>query len=434
MRGEPPRELQRRHACAIGLTLARVERARRRPPDVAVGRLRVAVFLSAVVATALKLEIAAHTFGTNDVHYWRQFAWGARHFGPVGIYGHQFAAPVYNHGPLAGWMLVAINWLVDNGVASFPFLIRVPACLADLVTALLMFELVRLVRSATQAAIAAVLVVSSPVLFVVSGFHGNTDPVFVMFMLLSVYLIVARGWTLAAGVAFAAAVSIKLVPVVLGPVLLVMLIRLGWRRLAAFVSGGAVVFLLLWLPVIVSRWDGFRRQVLGYNGVFARQWGLVQFLTWAHLPAGTVAWLVGPGRFGILIVSALAAAAVAWRRSDALVPAVGLSLVLFLLLSSAFAMQYLAWPLAGAYLIDTWTATGYNVAASIFIVVVYDHWNRALPWDWHEGRADSFRPREFVLMVVTWVALAAVGLVGLSLLRGRHADQPRASARPSSAS
>jgi 4-amino-4-deoxy-L-arabinose transferase-like glycosyltransferase len=390
------------------VTLARVESVR---------RLRAAVFLSAFVATALKLEIAAHTFGTHDVHYWRQFARGVRHFGPVGIYGHHFEA-LYNHGPLAGWMLVAINWLVDHGVASFPFLIRVPACLADLVTALLVFELVRLVRSAREAAIAAVLVVWSPVLFVISGFHGNTDPVFVMFMLLSVYLLVVRGWALAAGVAFATAVSIKLVPVVLGPVLLVVLLRLGWRRLAAFASGGAAVFLLLWLPVIISRWDAFRTQVLAYNGGFVRQWGLVQFLTWAHAPAGTVDWLAGPGRFGIVLMSGLAGAAVAWRRSDAVVPAVGLSLVLFLLLSSAFAMQYLAWPLAGAYLIDTAAATVYNVAASAFIVVVYDHWNRALPWDWYEGRADSFRPRELALMVITWIVLAAVTVVGLRLLHG----------------
>jgi len=390
-----------------------------------VGRLRLAVLLSAAVATVLKLEIAARTFGTNDVHYWGVFAQGVRHFGPVGIYGHQFRVPVYNHGPLAGWMLVAINWLLDHGVTSFPFLIHVPACLADFVTAVLVFELVRLVRPAREAAIAAVLVVCSPVLFVVSGFHGNTDPVFVMFALLSVYLLVVRGQALAAGVAFGIAVSIKLVPVVLGPVLLVVLVRLGWRRLAAFVTGGTIVFLLLWLPVLVSRWDGFRAQVLGYNGNGYRQWGLPQFLTWAHLPGGA-AWLAGPGRFGILLASGLAAAAVAWRRPGAVVPAVGLSLVLFLLLSPAFGMQYLVWPLAGAYLIDTRAATAYNVFASVFVVVVYDHWNHALPWHWYDAWAVPFSPRELVLMVLSWVLLAAVGLLGLRFLRKGNAGSTEA--------
>jgi 4-amino-4-deoxy-L-arabinose transferase-like glycosyltransferase len=375
------------------------------------------VIVSAAIATVLKLQIAARTFGTNDVGIFGAFAEGVRHFGPVGIYGHEFRVPVYNHGPLAGWMLETINWLLDRGITSFPFLIRLPACLADFVTALLVFELVRLVRPAGEAAIAAVLVACSPVLVVVSGFHGNTDPVFVMFALLSVYLLVVRGWALAAGIAFAIAISIKLVPIVLAPVLLVVLVRLGRRRLAAFGGGGAIVFLLLWLPVLVSRWEAFREQVLEYSGSAYRQWGLPQFLTWVHLP-GVGAWLAGPGRFVILLASGLAAAAVVWRRPGAVVPAVGLAFVLFLLLSPAFGMQYLAWGLAAAYLIDTRAATAFNVVASVFVVAVYDRWNGAFPWHWYAAWAVPFSAGELVLMVLTWALLAAVGVVGLRLLRG----------------
>ena len=404
----------------------RVDWARRRLPDSAVGRLRLGVIATAAVATVVKLEIAARTVGTNDVGYWGAFAQGVRRFGPVGIYGHDFRVPVYNHGPLAGWMLEAINWLLDRGITSFQFLIRVPACLADFVTALLVFELVRVVRPAREAALAAVLVVCSPVLIVVSGFHGNTDPVFVMFALLSAYLLIVRGWALAAGVAFGLAVSIKLVPIVLAPVLVVVLVRLGWRRLAAFAGGGAIVFLVLWVPVLVSRWHAFRVQVLEYNGNGLRQWGLPQLLTWAHLP-GAASWLAGSGRFAILLASGLAAAAVAWRRPAATVPAVGLAFVLFLVLSPAFGMQYLAWALAGAYLIDTGVATAYNVAASIFVVVVYDHWSHAFPWHWYDAWAVPFSARELALMVLTWAILAAVAVVGLRLLR-RDAPGPAAAA------
>jgi uncharacterized membrane protein len=377
------------------------------------------VILVAAVVTVLKLEVAARTFGTNDVGYWGAFAEAVRDVGPVDIYGHDLPRlpVVYNHGPLAGWLLVAINWVLDHDVLSFPFLIRVPACLADFATALLVFELVRLGRPARQAAIAAVLVVCSPVLFVVSSFHGNTDPVFVMFSLLSVYLLVVRGWAIAAGVAFGLALSIKLVPVVLVPVLVVVLVRLGWRRLAAFAGGGAIVLLFLWMPVLVGRWDAFREQVLAYNGSALREWGLPQLLTWVDLP-GVGSWLAGPGRFGILLVSGLTAAAVAWRRPDAVVPAVGLSLVLFLLLSPAFGMQYLVWPLAAAYLIDTTAATVYNAAASVFVVVVYSHWSDAYPWHWYTAWAVPFSSTELVLMALTWVALAVVGVAGLRLLGG----------------
>jgi hypothetical protein len=204
---------------------------------------------------------------------------------------------------------------------------------------------------------------------------------------------------------------------VLAPLLLVVLVRLGWRRLAAFAGGGAIVFLLLWLPVIRGRWLGFREQVLGYTGSSYRPWGLPQLLTWAHLP-DVGAWLAGPGRFGILLVSALAGAALVWRRPGAVVPAVGLSLVLFLLLSSAFAMQYLAWVLAAAYLIDTGAATAFNLAASVFVVAVYDDWNNALPWHWNEAWALKFSGGERVLMFLTWALLAAVAVAGLRLLLG----------------
>jgi uncharacterized membrane protein len=393
-----------------------------------VGRARLVVVAVAALATFLKLEIAARTFGTNDVGYWGAFAQAVRRFGPVGIYGHHLRLPVqYNHGALAGWMLLGINWVLDHHVLSFPFLIRVPACLADFATALLVFELVRLVRPVREAAIAALLVVCSPVLFVISGFHGNTDPVFVMFALLSVYLLVVRKSALAAGVAFGIAASIKLVPVVLLPVLLVVLFRLGWRRLAAFAGGGAIVFLLLWVPVIAGRWHGFRAQVLEYNGSALRQWGLPQFLIWAHLP-GAGAWLAGPARFGLLLASGLAAAAVAWWRPAALLPAVGMSFVLFLLLSPAFGMQYLAWPLAAAYLIDTRLATGFNVVASVFVLVVYDHWTNELPWHWYSAWAVPFVSRELVLMTFTWVFLALLGAVALRSLRGRVAGSPLRSA------
>jgi 4-amino-4-deoxy-L-arabinose transferase-like glycosyltransferase len=390
--------------------------------------MRLGVVVLTSLATFLKLQIAARTFGTNDVGTWGVFAEGVRHFGPVGIYGHHFQISVYNHGPLAGWLLLAINWVLDHHVTSFPFLIRVPACLADFGTALLVFELVRVARPAKDAAVAASLVVCSPVLFVISGFHGNTDPVFVMFALLSVYLLVVRRWAVAAGVAFGTAVSIKLIPFVLAPLLLVILVRLGRRLLVAFLGGGAIVFCLLWLPVVVSRWEAFRDEVLSYNGSTIQQWGLPQLLTWAHLP-GVASWLAGPSRFAILLASGLTAAAVAWRRPNAVVPAVGLSFVLFLVLSPAFGMQYLAWALAGAYLIDTRVATGYNLAASAFVVVVYEDWSGALPWRWYQAWAVPFSSSELALMILTWVLLAAVAVVGLRYLGGGVAGSPSTTPR-----
>jgi len=377
----------------------------------------------AVVATAVKLLVAARTFGTNDVHSWLSFGEGVREYGPVDLYGHQFFS-LYNHPPLSGRMLVAVNWLVDHDLGTFVFLIKVPAVFADLVTVLLVFELVRLRASTARALLAGVLVACSPALGVVSGFHGNTDSVFVMFVVLGVYLLVVRRWAAVAGAAFALALSVKLTPVVVAPLLLVLVVRLGWRRVLTFTGGGAVVFALLWLPVVLRRWTEFSRDVLGYQGIQAREWGLNQFAVWAHVPAGITGWLIGPGRFVVLLVSGLLPAIIAWRRPSSCAPAAaGLALALFLLLSPAFGMQYLVWPLAVAYFVNFWVATVYNVAVSVFVLVVYSHWNGAPPWDWWEGVATLFRPGDSVLMVISWVALAAVVVAGALMVRRRDMDE-----------
>lgn len=127
-------------------------------PRANVRRGRSIVLVVALAATALKLWIAATTFGTNDVTSWIDFAKGVREFGWVDVYGGREYFSQYNHPPMSGVLLVAVNWIADLGVADVPFLIRVPASIADTVTALLVFELVRSERPVRQAAAAGVLV------------------------------------------------------------------------------------------------------------------------------------------------------------------------------------------------------------------------------------------------------------------------------------
>jgi hypothetical protein len=454
------------------------------PADRLLRRARVLVLGIGVFALALKLWVAANTFGTTDVFLWRDFAQSVRQHGPVGIYGQHFLL-VYNHAPLSGWMLVAINWMTDHGMGQFPFLIRVPASVADVITGLVVFELVRQRRSVREATVAASFVVLSPMLLIVSGFHGNTDPVFVMLGLLSAYCIVVRRVPILAGVAFGLALSVKLVPIVLLPTLLVLVARsakreerapaspavaskdrsakreerapaspavaskdrsatrvgrvaagpavvtdgrIAWRRIGSFVLGMSAAMVPLWLPVVLTKWTEFRTDVLGYAGVPLRQWGLIQLLRWAGLTPGAEGMIAGPGRFGILLICAGVPALLAWRRPSAAGPAVGLTLVLFLWLTPAFGMQYLSWAVAAAYLVSTWAASVFNVIGSIFMVVVYDHWNNALPWHWNVAPGIPFRPVELALQVPVWLSLGVVVVSGLRLLR--VTDRPPPKGRP----
>ena len=163
-------------------------------------------------------------------------------------------------------MLLVVNAVTQRGV-WFPLAIRVPAIAADVVTCFLVLELLRARRSLREAVAAAALVAVSPILLVISGYHGNTDPVFVMLSLLGVYLLVDRQAPVLAGVSIAMAVSVKIVPVVIVPALLVFAIRSGRRVAWRFAVSMAAFVAVTWVPVVAQVWQPFRHDVLGYGGI-----------------------------------------------------------------------------------------------------------------------------------------------------------------------
>jgi glycosyltransferase involved in cell wall biosynthesis len=372
------------------------------------------VILVALAALAVKLNMARATYGSDDVGFWTDFAKGIRQFGPVGIYGHEFTTVPYNHAPLSGWLLVAVNSITDSTVLTLPFLIKVPAVLADFVTAILMFELVRRSRTLGGAAWASIALSLSPVLLVVSGYHGTTDPVFVMFALLSLYLMMARSSAIMAGlagVAYGLSLSIKIVPIVLLPVLLLIATRAGGRRLAAYLGGLGLMLAALWVPVALTNWTAYQRDVLEYAGLDRRQWGIVQFAHWLHVSDGAMAALVGPGRF---VVAALLPLWLASKLPEYSIKASGLSLVVFLLFTTASAPPYLAWAAAAALLVNLGSGLLYNVTAGAFLIFGYDRWSGGVrPWRWFEASLTDWTPAEVRFAAVVWMSLLVVAIVGV---------------------
>ena len=396
------------------------QRARTSASSSRTRRLRRAVLGVALAATAVKLYLAATTAGTNDVYSFQFFAHAVSKFGVIGIYGQKVVDgahghALYNHPPLVGWMLLGLNRLTELGM-SFRFLIRLPATFADVVTALLVFELVRSRRSLGEAGIAGVMVAGSPALIVVSGFHGNTDPVFVMFAILSLYLLVIRRSGVLAGMSFAAAISIKILPIAALPVLLLIAARAGRRRFLEFCAGGGALMALLWLPVVVEgKWPSFSQNVIGYKGVPGK-WGLVEIATKLHLSPHTIHLLVGPGRFPLLLVSAGVPLFVAWRRPSASIPAFGLAMVLVWLLSTASSGgRYLVWAVAAAFLVDVASAAAYDIAASVLMVEAYNRYNGGFPWN--RAQLTPWTHIETLMAAIAWFALLAVVIMGVMQLR-----------------
>jgi hypothetical protein len=334
-----------------------------------VRRARIAVAAVGAFAFLAKMILAALTRGPADVQYFEAFSRVIANSGPIRIYEQQLpvSLPVYNHPPLASWMLLGLHQLSDWGV-PFNVLIRAPACVADFVTCLLVFEMVRRrTRKCDVAFLCASGTALSPVLLFTSGFHGNTDTVAVMFAFLAAYLLVDRPSPVLAGCAAAVSISIKLIPVVAVPLFFLAAWRLGGRAmLLRFGAAFTTLFLTIWGPVFETVPGPLKEKVLEYPGGSWRYWGLMRFADLAGVSENAIAFMRGDGHFLIVLFCAAVGSWLVWRRPTALSVALATTLGLLLLLSTASAAQYLTWPAAGLFVIGLWEGLSYATVVGVF--------------------------------------------------------------------
>jgi len=144
----------------------------------------ILVVTVALIVLLAKLVFSYHVFGTNDMMYWMDFARIIQQFGTFKIYG---LVKIYNHPPLVSWMLKVIAWVSTETGLGFPFVFRLLPIFADFASVLILWKLLELYKVRNRMAICAIFVLN-PVNCFISAFHGNTDPVFVFLILLSIYL------------------------------------------------------------------------------------------------------------------------------------------------------------------------------------------------------------------------------------------------------
>jgi hypothetical protein len=331
----------------------------------------VLVLLLGVTA---RLWLATTTLGTNDIEMWRRFAQVVADRGPLGIYAVE---PLYNHPPLMG--LLAAAALLASRAIGIPFAhcFKLPGLGADVLTAWLIRELWRKRGEATGTG-AAALFLLNPLSIAMSGYHGNTDPLYAALGLLSVFLAQERGRPFAAGLALGAAVNVKLIPVLLAPAILA---RLGSSRdRLRFLAGGAVLALpFLWAAVGAGA--PFVANVFSYFPNINR-WGVsfligeavqVPALASAALALGGFARVAGKY---VILGSILALTGTAHARGRlTIAQAAAGSIGLFLVLTPGFGLQYLAVGGALLFAVDLERATLYSWLAGGCAVVTYVAFN-----------------------------------------------------------
>jgi hypothetical protein len=321
---------------------------------------------------------------------------------------------------LAAKLLTVALATAAGGGTPLDLLARVPASLADLGAALLVFEVLRTRRPLQLAARSAILVGVSPVLFVASGIHGDRVGVAVALLLLAMYLLVDRDAPLVAGIALAISARVEPMALLAAPVAMAAVAsgaaggrqpddRAGRTRLVHFGGALAGALLAVWVPTLAWDWDSLAAAPSGEAGPggLGPGWVLAR-----SVDQGLAGWLAGAGRPLVLALAVLPAVVWVRRRPRRVYAAVGLVLLAPLALGPAWSPRDLVWPAVFGYLGDARWASIYAVAAGATLLWTSTWWGTGLPW--HGGVDPATVPAGAVagLGLITWVVLGSWVVLG----------------------
>ena len=365
--------------------------------DALLGRRRL-LFVAAAVAFLLKAAIAATSYGTNDVQTFEQMLQTLQERGARTLYlegtdivldGRVVGRMQMNHPPGVLAMLRFWGALRDVTGLRLGFWLRISCALADLLT---LWALYRLFGPASDRWISIILVALAPASIMISGFHGNTDPIMIAFVVLAVYLLEKQDAPWGAGAAFGLACSIKMWPLVLVPAFL--LSEGPLRRRASFVAAALAMALAVALPWHDAGFALMTGRVFRY-GSLPGWWG-VTYLVHGSQAAARIA----------TVVCVLAAAASMYRRVPSLFARCAVLTFLFLFLTPGFGPQYLAWAVPWTAAARWRSAAAWHAATGVFLFGMYTAWSAGFPWDFANAHKYLIPAWTFRVGLAAWVVTA----------------------------
>jgi hypothetical protein len=378
------------------------------------------------MASLLKVAIALTSLGTNDVLSFYQFAKAIETHGLTWLYEHSI---LFNHPPLVGYFLGGLARLEhqpfwqQNGL-TFPFFLRVPGIIADFAVVLLVLSVVRKYPRLHPPRWALYLFAASPVSIMITGFHGNTDPILVFFLFLASVTAVG-GRPALCGLFLALASQVKIIPVLLFPIFLFFWIER--RRTGRFLGSFLISSMLFCLEPLLKSPVMFAKNVLAY-GSFWGVWGVTYCLRMTGLNEFNKTSFFNLSALQNVIIMILKVTVVlgililAWRRrklpGTALFASIGYAWMIFFVVSPGVAAQYLVW-LAPFVLFLSPTFYGFLVAgSSIFLFALYTITSGGFPWYFaHASNKLSAICAHWTL--IPWLTLVS-GLIAFGLIARRQ--------------
>jgi uncharacterized membrane protein len=366
----------------------------------------------ALVALTLKLAIAYNTIGTNDAVFFYGFSKVLSEHGLEWTYQH---SRYFNHPPLTAYYLRGIyalteqRWCQEIGI-HFPFLLRLPGIIADFLVVVVLLGMSKTDLRIPTWALA--LFALSPVSLMVSGFHGNTDPVMVLLLVCAVWMCL-RNRPVLAGLFFALSCQIKIVPLLFLPAFV--FFWLSQKKGRDFLIPAAVTTCVLWLEPLLHFPILFTKNVLAYGSYWGiwgitylfRLTGLTEFSRLSFFDLEPAQNIV----ISLLKVMIVAAALwIAWRNRQARGPAFVQSLaytwLVFFVFAPGVCPQYLIWLAPFILILSPAFYTCVLVSSSVFLFAFYNITSGGLPWSVALAMDDS-KQHWTAWSLVPWLVITA---------------------------
>jgi glycosyl transferase family 87 len=382
----------------------------------------VGIVAAAAGAFALKVLLALTTEGTEDLATWQWLLKASKEFEGAEVYRR---IEVLFLPPLTLHILRLVDALATSSGLPFAFWFRLLGVLADLGSIILVWKTLGPRPGETSKLAAVWLVAAAPTSIMVSGFHGNFDPILIFFLLLSIYLLDRRGLVWLGGVAFGMSVAIKAWPMIFAPALFFWLP--DWRSRGRFFAGAGMAVVGGWLPYVVQDPVLIIRRMLSYTS-HVNWWGITRLTR--KLP-GRLRWMKHfYDRYGRFVVLGAVGGASLWLRRLKPTPPLfmqcGFLAFLFMALTPGFGVQYLVWLVPWVAGLGLRATAVYHVTSGVFLFLVYTYWSGGFPWHSAQSRNWGWHHPIVIFELACWI-----GVVGIAWAYFKALSRPsRATAYP----
>lgn len=401
---------------------------------------RALVLILLGFATALKTLWAVTSTGTCDAVLFHFFGEAMVKRSLTWLYT---GGTAFNHTPLTGWLMKELYLGTSGDYGHFASALRLACILADIALVLGLLRVRELTGKPPWWALALFAV--SPVSIMVSGFHGNLDPIMVMFLFFAA-VAVLKDRPVLCGLMYAVACNIKIVPIMVAPIFIFYWITRGQRPAARFMITSGALMLAGAAPGLALCPEGFLRNVFGYGSYWGtwgvtywlRQTGIHDFQTMGFLYLAPLQYRV------ILVLKAMTLSgvlALAWRRRNLggleFFTTLGAAFTWIFIVMPGAGVQYMVWYAPFVLLLSPRWWTALMACSAIYMARFYhstSHYH--FPWDLSlpQGRQLPYWAPWTNLPWITFIALLFCRGRSWLLIEKRHPapdlSEPPAAAEP----